>query len=141
MGNCTIRHALELEQDHRVANVRTFLEEFTLDERREEIARQEHEKTRILLILMPVYFLWVVFWLIVFWLRPLALLRINCMLKPLDFKLPAWLGSMTIQLRFLLFVGFLNKGGANESKIVHNLNYLFFSFLQRSKFNADNSDK
>jgi hypothetical protein len=54
------------------------------------------------------YLLWVIIWLIVFWLRPLALLQINRAFKPFDFRLSSRLGSITLPMRFLLFVGFLN---------------------------------
>jgi HEAT repeat protein len=60
--------------------------------------------TNTISISVPLYILWVIAWLIVFWLRPLSLLRINHALKPLDIQIK----SIKLPLRFFLFVGFLN---------------------------------
>jgi len=52
--------------------------------------------------------IWLVFCLALFWLNPVALLRVNNVLRPFDFKLPDWLGGMTVSVRHLLLVGVLN---------------------------------
>ena len=55
------------------------------------------------------YPLLAVTWLLFFWLRPLALLRINDALQPyIDFTLPAWLGGLKVPLRYVLLVGFFH---------------------------------
>ena len=54
--------------------------------------------------LVLVYIFWAVVFLSVFWLRPLALLRINQVLKPMDIQIK----SVKLPLRFLLLIGLLN---------------------------------
>ena len=54
--------------------------------------------------LILAYMLWAIVLLNVFWLRPLALLRINHALKPLDIDLK----YVKLPLRFLLFIGLFN---------------------------------
>jgi HEAT repeat protein len=57
--------------------------------------------------LILAYVLWVIVCIIIYWLRPIALLRINHTLKT-DVKLSAKLGSITLPLNYLLFAGLLN---------------------------------
>jgi HEAT repeat protein len=52
--------------------------------------------------------LWLAFCLASFWLHPAILLMVNNVLRPFHFKLPDWLGGMTVSLRHLLLVGVLN---------------------------------
>lgn len=59
-------------------------------------------------LLAVVYLLWTVAWLFLFWLRPLALLKLNHVIKPYDIKLPTPFGGTIVPLRTLLGVGFLN---------------------------------
>lgn len=59
-------------------------------------------------LFITTYALWIIGWLITFWIRPLALLRINNILKQFNFGLPKSLGGMKVPLHFLLIVGFLN---------------------------------
>jgi HEAT repeat protein len=66
-----------------------------------------YENILISLIVL-LYALWIVSWLVLFWLHPITLLRINHVLKPFDFQLPKQFGSIKLPIRFLLFVGFLN---------------------------------
>lgn len=64
--------------------------------------------TKTISILVPLYLFWVIAWLTIFWLRPLALLQANQALKSLNYKLPGWAGGITLPLKYLLFVGFFN---------------------------------
>lgn len=57
---------------------------------------------------IPLYLLWVSGLLLALWLSPLALLKINRVLTPLDIRLPGWLGGISLPARYLLIVGFLN---------------------------------
>lgn len=57
---------------------------------------------------VPLYLFWVFFWLAMLWIRPLSLLQINRLLKPLDVKLPDRIGGVRFPLRLLLVVGLLN---------------------------------
>lgn len=51
--------------------------------------------------------LWGLVCLFLFWLRPLAAMRLNEALAPLDWKLPSSAGGMTVSARYVLFIGFL----------------------------------
>lgn len=45
---------------------------------------------------------------LLFWLRPLWLLRLNNTLSALDFALPSWLGGVKLPLRYVTLVGFFH---------------------------------
>lgn len=57
---------------------------------------------------VPLYILWVLFWWLMLYARPLALLQVNRALAPLELTLPERLGGMTLPVRYVFFVGFLN---------------------------------
>ena len=81
-----------------------WLEESKWDELKEKALGwvQEHP---ILAVGIPLYLLWILAVLAILWLRPLALLRINTLLKHFDFVLPGWLGGLRLPLSSLLVAG------------------------------------
>jgi len=62
----------------------------------------------IISAVVPLYVLWILFWSLMLQVRPLSLLRINRALSPLELTLPDRLGGMTLPVRYVFFVGFLN---------------------------------
>jgi HEAT repeat protein len=57
-------------------------------------------------LVLGLYLLWSFTWILLFWFRPLTVLRCNEALMSIDYKLPAWFGGATLPVRYLLIIGF-----------------------------------
>ena len=75
---------------------------------REKLFRLINEYSSFLLIIAA-YSVFALVCLVLLWVRPLWLLRINQALEPYsDFKLPAWMGEMKVSLRQVIIVRFFH---------------------------------